>query len=89
MDARKPSSRWFGVAVAGMIIVAACSAGTRVRAVKRAAIPTTTQATIAPPAPATFPLTGLPVDDKGRAARPALSVKVDNAPRRLSPGRAE
>ena len=71
---------WFGAAVAGLVIVAACSSGTRVRVVKRAAIPTTTQATSPPPAPATFPLTGLAVDDKGKAARPALSVKVDNAP---------
>jgi len=61
---------WFAAAVGGLVIVAACSAGTRVRAVKRAAIPTTTQATIAPPAPATFPLTGLAVDDKGKAATP-------------------
>ena len=65
--------------MAGLIIAAACSGGTRVRAVKRAAIPTTTVATTPPPAP-TFALTGLAVDDKGKAARPALSVKVDNAP---------
>jgi hypothetical protein len=30
------------------------------------------------PVPAKFPLTGLPVDDAARAARPALSLKVEN-----------
>jgi hypothetical protein len=32
------------------------------------------------PAPPTYPLTGLPVVDENRATRPALTVKIDNAP---------
>ena len=30
--------------------------------------------------PAVFPLTGRPVDDPARATRPALTIKIDNAP---------
>jgi len=32
------------------------------------------------PRPALFPLTGRPVDDPARATRPALTIKIDNAP---------
>lgn len=32
------------------------------------------------PASSVFPLTGLPVSDPGRAGRPAMTVKIDNAP---------
>ena len=34
----------------------------------------------APPPPPVFPLTGMPVTDAGRAGRPAITVKIDNAP---------
>lgn len=51
-------------------------------------LPTTTAATAATPAPAApapapanvYPLTGLPITDAGRATRPAITVKIDNAP---------
>lgn len=39
---------------------------------------TTTEPTTTAPKP-TYPLTGLPVDDPAKAARPALVVKIDNA----------
>jgi len=40
---------------------------------------TTVEATTTTPAPVpTFPLTGLPIDDPARAARPVLAVKIDN-----------
>ena len=39
---------------------------------------TTTSTTTAAPKP-TYPLTGLPVDDPAKAARPVLVVKIDNA----------
>lgn len=56
---------------------------------KRAVVPlTSTTMTTTPPPPKTtaapppvlYPLTGRPVDDPVRAARPALTVKIDNAP---------
>lgn len=39
--------------------------------------------TVPPPTPApanVYPLTGLPITDAGRAARPVVTVKIDNAP---------
>jgi hypothetical protein len=64
-------------------VLAACAGGgsdraartPAVRAGEGAAGPTTTR-----PVP-TYPLTGLPVDDPATAARPALVVKIDNAPK--------
>ena len=41
--------------------------------------PSTQPTTTAAPPPA-FPLTGRPVDDPARAGRPAMTVKIDNAP---------
>jgi len=61
------------------------------------AAPTTTTTTEAPatttttaaPAPG-YPLTGAPIDDPARAARPVLAVKIDNAePRRGQGGRPQ
>lgn len=52
-------------------------------------LPSTTASTAAgapattPPAPApanVYPLTGMPITDPGRATRPAITVKIDNAP---------
>lgn len=63
------------------LLAAACGGGGK----KEEAAPTTTEpappppTTLAPSGP-TYPLTGLPVDDAGKAARPALVVKIDNAP---------
>ncbi|HZT65051.1 MAG TPA: DUF3048 domain-containing protein [Acidimicrobiales bacterium] len=51
-----------------------------------AAVPPAPAVTTPPStAPPVFPLTGLPVDNSQRAGRPALSVKIDNAP----PARAQ
>jgi len=50
---------------------------------------TTTTETTVPAAPG-YPLTGLPIDDPARAARPVLAVKIDNAePRRGQGGRPQ
>jgi len=50
----------------------------------------TTTTTTTPAAAPTFPLTGLPVDDPAKAARPALVVKIDNAePKRGQGGRPQ
>jgi hypothetical protein len=53
------------------VVAAACSGGDKPAAPAPAA-PTTS------PPPAVFPLTGLPTGGDPKAARPALSVKVDN-----------
>jgi hypothetical protein len=55
------------------VVVAGCSGGD-----DRGAVPATTAAPTTTEAPPVYPLTGLPAGDGGRAARPALSVKVDN-----------
>lgn len=64
-----------------VLVLAACSGGTGHHA---AAAPTTADPTTAPPptdpSGPTFPLTGTAAADATRLARPALSVKVDNAP---------
>jgi hypothetical protein len=56
----------------------------------RASTTTTTEATTTTTAAPGYPLTGLPVDDPARAARPVLAVKIDNAePRRGRGGRPQ
>jgi hypothetical protein len=69
------------VVVALALVASGCSGG---GVQKKAAAdpttrpkPTTTTALPGPP----YPLTGLPVTDPGKAARPALWVKLDNAPK--------
>jgi hypothetical protein len=69
----------------GCLLAGACGGGDKD---KKAAAPktTTTGATSAPDsspqvAAGTAPLTGLPLTDGGRATRPALVVKIDNAPK--------
>ena len=57
------------------LLAAACGGGSSPKAVHSAKVSTT--ASTAAPAPV-FPLTGLPVSDPTTAARPALTVKVDN-----------
>ncbi|HWW44990.1 MAG TPA: DUF3048 domain-containing protein, partial [Acidimicrobiia bacterium] len=72
------------IALAGVLLTAACS-GSR----PAAAPPTSTGApstarqtstTVVAPSGPPFPLTGLPSDDPTTLSRPALSIKVDNAP---------
>lgn len=68
--------------VAAALLTAACGGGDD----EKAAEPTTTTAptTTAPPAEtpaAGAPLTGLAVTDPAKVARPALIVKIDNAPK--------
>jgi hypothetical protein len=81
------SRRAFLVAAGSAALLAACGGGgskkaaattTSVALTPSSEAPTSTSTTAA--APATFPLTGLPVDDAAKLARPALTVKIDNAP---------
>jgi hypothetical protein len=59
-------------------VVAACGGGDDEEA--GPSTPSTTVPGVPPPPPHTgFPLTGLPIDDGARAARPAVVVKVSNA----------
>lgn len=74
------------VAVAATVglVASSCGHGTRARALP--VVTTTLPPSTLPPTttPAlTFPLTGITTTDAGRANRPALSVKVDNAPQAL------
>lgn len=73
-------TRWLAPGLAA--VLAACSSGGG----ERAARPPSGAAKAGVAAPATtavptYPLTGLPAADAGRAARPALVVKIDNAPK--------
>ncbi len=65
------SARSFVAAVAALLVLAACSGGGDTAS--RGDGPTTTLAPFAP-------LTGLPLTDQARLARPALMVKIENAP---------
>lgn len=63
-----------------LAVATACGSGPaaeRPAAVNSPATPSATATSPAPP-PAVYPLTGLPVTNAARAARPALSVKIDN-----------
>jgi DUF3048 family protein len=65
-------------ALAALALLAGCSHDANPSA---AASPSSTGATItAGSPPAVFPLTGLPAGDAAVAARPALSIKVENTP---------
>lgn len=65
--------RWSVAAVAALLILAACSGGGDDGGARAGGATTTTRAPIAP-------LTGLPLADQARLARPALIVKIENAP---------
>jgi hypothetical protein len=73
------------IAAAGALLLVACSSPKHPAARPPAAThapttaPTTTTTVTAPPGPPS-PLTGLPSNDPATLNRPALSVKVDNAP---------
>ncbi len=65
---------------AGLLFVAACSSGSKTSTSASTTTSTTlATTTTAAPAPAVYPLTGLPVTDSATANRPALVVKIDNA----------
>src|SRR6266545_4957194 len=63
-------------AVVLALVAAGCSGGN-----DRAGAPASTAAPTTSAPPAVFPLTGLPTNGDANAARPALSVKVDNTRR--------
>jgi hypothetical protein len=72
-------------AVAVCLVAGACGGGpTRATTAATATAATATAADQAPSVPstvaATFPLTGLATDGSTSASRPALSIKIDNAP---------
>ncbi len=65
------------------VLAAGCAGGERAAPATTVPEPTTTTTTEAPTTttttpPPTYPLTGHPAPDAGRAARPAVSVKIDN-----------
>jgi hypothetical protein len=72
------------VLVVFVALVAACSGG-EARESTPTTASSTTVSTVPPPAPNTYPLTGLP-SDPTRAARPGLVVKLDNADTKGKPG---
>jgi hypothetical protein len=83
-DAMKPRSRWMtllAVPAAGATL-AACSSSIPARRQTAVRTPTSAPTTAAPTTTAApvYPLTGLPVTNVAAARRPALSVKIDNAP---------
>lgn len=69
------------VAASLALVAAGCGGGS-----KKTAAPASTDKAVVPTTAApkpdgpVFPLTGLPVDDTAKATRPALIVKIDNAP---------
>ena len=73
--------------VLALVLLAACSGGGQKHTAASHPPPSSTTST-ATPVPATvFPLTGLPAPDAARAARPALTVKIENeAPARPQSG---
>lgn len=62
------------VAVPAVLVLALVGAGACSNKDKKKSAPTTTSA------PDVYPLTGLPVNDRATAERPALFVKIDNEP---------
>src|SRR4051794_19015060 len=61
------------------LLLVACGGGKKKAAPTTTSAPTTTVATTTTAPPPVMPLTGLPVTDPGKFARPALVVKIDNA----------
>ncbi len=76
-----PSRRQALVLLGGAALLAACGGKAKPPAGATGAVTTTrAEPVTTAPRPAVFPLTGRPVDDPARAARPALTIKIDNAP---------
>jgi hypothetical protein len=63
------------------LLSAACGSHSAIRRTAAVPPPTTSPVTTAPTV--VYPLTGLPATDQAHAARPALSVKIDNVPQAL------
>ncbi len=85
IDENQPTRRDALVLLGGAALLVACGGGKPKSAVDAGGGAATTGAPPPPPAapvapPSVFPLTGLPITDAGRAARPAITVKIDNAP---------
>ena len=79
----EPTRREAIALLGGAALLVACGQKSIPDAEPGPSVPTpkpTEPVTAVPPAPAVFPLTGLPVTDPGRAGRPAITVKIDNAP---------
>ncbi len=69
------------LAMAATAIVSGCTKSVPQSRIVRATVALTTTSTVPVVAPTgVFPLTGLPVDDPARAARQALTVKIENEP---------
>ncbi len=81
--AGRPTRREALVLLGGAGLLAACG-GKKIPAEPpgpAAPASSTAPAPATPPAgPPVYPLTGMPATDPGRAARPAITVKIDNAP---------
>jgi Protein of unknown function (DUF3048) N-terminal domain/Protein of unknown function (DUF3048) C-terminal domain len=71
----RPALRAFAAVALAAVAAAGCSGGDQPAPPPASAAPTTS------PPPAVFPLTGLPTGGTATAARPALSIKVDNTRR--------
>lgn len=78
-ETQLPTRRQALVVFGGAALLAAC--GGKAKEPPPATVPSTTVAPAPPtsPPPPVFPLTGLPTDP-ARAGRPAMTVKIDNAP---------
>ncbi len=83
-QARLATHRWLVITLVALALVAsACTKSVPQSRIVRSAVVVTTTSSTTPVevAPTSFyPLTGLPVDDPIRAARPALTVKIENEP---------
>lgn len=78
----QPTRRDALVLLGGAALLAACGGGGKAKTEPPGPSPTTAAgapSTSAAP-PSTFPLTGMPLDTSGRAGRPAVTIKIDNAP---------
>jgi len=71
------------IALTAAVVLAACGGGGKKKAAPTTSSSSSSSTTVstAPPAAATgSPLTGLPITDAAKSARPVLVVKIDNAP---------
>lgn len=79
----QPTRRDVLVLFGGAALVVACGSKSRTPATSvttAATRPSPTTSTTAAQVLSTYPLTGLPATDPGRASRPSIVVKIDNAP---------